>query len=223
MHSKFFWSAVALLLLLSAAHAQTDSDASDPSGTTPSEEEAGDQTDPRAYERVRNHEVYDKNGRLIVRQQQQYERTDARNWSREQTITLRDGRTIEMQRSHTWDGTTHTMQNSVTGPNGQTRQVEQSHTREAAESTTDSSGPFGGFFGRLFGNRPQQHPGRQGHSGFSLGASRRAKALGRASGLRNNSPGRQRAFPTGPRAGRPDFVQPRGTGRPASLPPHRGR
>ncbi len=54
--------------------------------------------------------------------------TDPNNYTRERTITLPDGRTINHSQIRTWDGTDGTMERSFTGPNGQTRESVRSWT-----------------------------------------------------------------------------------------------
>jgi|GEM_PF-2286688 len=48
--------------------------------------------------------------------------TDPYNYTREHTITLPDGRTINHSQVRTWDGTDGTMERSFAGPNGQARE-----------------------------------------------------------------------------------------------------
>ncbi len=47
--------------------------------------------------------------------------TDPRNYTREHTITLPDGRTMQQTQIRAWDGTNGTMERSFVGPNGQTK------------------------------------------------------------------------------------------------------
>ena len=44
--------------------------------------------------------------------------TDPYNYQRQKTITLPDGRTVTMEQTRTWDGTSGTMERTFTGPNG---------------------------------------------------------------------------------------------------------
>jgi hypothetical protein len=54
--------------------------------------------------------------------------TDPYNYTREHSITLPDGRTINHSQVRTWDGTDGTLERSFTGPNGQTRESVRSWT-----------------------------------------------------------------------------------------------
>ncbi len=54
--------------------------------------------------------------------------TDPYNYTREHTITLPDGRTINHSQVRTWDGTDGSMERSFAGPNGQTRESVRSWT-----------------------------------------------------------------------------------------------
>lgn len=62
----------------------------------------------------------------------QHERTlsgsDPYNYTREHSITLPDGRTINQTQVRTWDGTDGTMERSFVGPNGQTHESLRSWT-----------------------------------------------------------------------------------------------
>ena len=62
--------------------------------------------------------------------------SDPYNYTREHSITLPDGRTINQTQVRTWDGTDGTMERSFIGPNGQTHQSLRSWTPDGQPSGT---------------------------------------------------------------------------------------
>jgi len=47
--------------------------------------------------------------------------TDPYNYQRRMSTTLPDGRSVNMEQTRTWDGTSGTMERTFSGPNGQSR------------------------------------------------------------------------------------------------------
>lgn len=80
-------------------------------------------------------------GSLLRQHERSVTGTDPYNYQREQTITLRDGRTINHTQSRTWDGTTGTMERTFSGPNGQTRSMERPWSPEEFFETENTPAP----------------------------------------------------------------------------------
>jgi hypothetical protein len=93
-------------------------------------------TNPRGemtqtWERVNTEEGYqyrrsqvwtNPDGTPLRQHERTWSGTDPSSYTREHTITLPDGRTINHSQVRTWDGTDGTTERSFTGPNGQTRE-----------------------------------------------------------------------------------------------------
>jgi len=73
------------------------------------------------YTYRREHTWTDPDGNLLRRHEMTTTRSDPYNFERQKSMTLRDGRTLNMTRTQTWDGETGSMERTFTGPNGQYR------------------------------------------------------------------------------------------------------
>lgn len=58
--------------------------------------------------------------------------TDPHNYTREHSLTLPDGRTLQQTHVRSWDGTEGTMERSFVGPNGQTQHFQRSWSPDDA-------------------------------------------------------------------------------------------
>ncbi len=110
-------------------------------------------TNPRgpmtqSWERSRNEEGYQyrrqqtftaPDGTPLRQHERSYSGTDPNNYTRQNRVELRDGRTILHQQTRSWDGTTGTRQQTFNGPNGQTRYSE--HTWRAPPAAPGTVAP----------------------------------------------------------------------------------
>ena len=105
-------------------------------------------TNPRgemiqSWERAQNEEGYlyrrwqtsnAPDGTQLRQHERSLSETDPYNYTRQQQVQLRDGRTITHDQTRSWDGTTGTMERTFTGPNGQQRYFERPWTPDDPSS-----------------------------------------------------------------------------------------
>lgn len=167
----------------------------------------------------REHTFADPEGTLLREHRMTLSGTDPYNYQREQTHTLRDGRTITRTQTRTWDGTAGSMEHLFTGPNGQTRQFvhpwtpddetpsqEQARLRHRAQTRAESGqptasseetpNPLVSFFRKLnpFAKRDKASrpvaPRPGRRAGFTVGSTGHGPSAANRFGLANEKPGK---------------------------------
>jgi hypothetical protein len=87
-------------------------------------------TGEEGFNWTRSHQFFAPDGTPIREHEMTRSGGDPYNFSREKSMTFRDGRTLNMTQTRTWDGTSGTMERTFTGPNGQTRDFQRPWTPE---------------------------------------------------------------------------------------------
>jgi len=118
--------------------------------------------------------------------------TDPRNFERQKTITLRDGRTVEHTYSQSWDGTTLQRDRTFNGPNGQTHEFHQTWTAgtEGTAPASPAVSPAAGALDSPVASRDASRPKMTRPTGFTMGAKARGSWGGADRSLTQPKPGR---------------------------------